>query len=114
MFNGYEQCIQKIDSENEETILIGDFNADWVDVNPTTQTKALKDITNEFQFEQFIDEASRVTESTSSIIDLVLSNKLEIIIRTDVDHKGISDHSLIHVCRKISIPRKKAKIIKTR
>ena len=48
LFNGYEQCIQKMNLENKEIILIGDFNADWFDVNLTTQTKALKDITNKF------------------------------------------------------------------
>ena len=31
-----------------------------------------------------------------------------------VDHLGISDHSLIYVCRKISIPRNEPKIIRSR
>ena len=61
-----------------------------------------------------MDEPSRVTESTSSIIDLVFSNRPEITMRSGVDHMGISDHSLIYVCRKVSIPRKEAKIINTR
>ena len=36
------------------------------------------------------------------------------ITMSDVDHIGISDHSLIYVCRKISIPRNEPKVIRSR
>ena len=39
-----------MDSENKEIILVGDFNADWSNSKMIAQTKALIDITNEFQF----------------------------------------------------------------
>ena len=29
-FDEYEQCIQKMDSENKEIICISDFNCDWL------------------------------------------------------------------------------------
>ena len=75
-----------MDSENKEIILVGDFNADLSNSKITAQTKALIDITNEFQFKQFINEPTRITESTSSTIDLAFSNRPEIIIRYGVDH----------------------------
>ena len=53
---------------------------DWSNSKITAQTKALIDITNEFQFKQFINEPTRITESTSSTIDLAFSNRPEIII----------------------------------
>ena len=31
-----------------------------------------------------------------------------------VDHIGVSDHSLIYVCQKISIPRNEPKVIRSR
>ena len=36
------------------------------------------------------------------------------ITMSGADHIGISDHSLIHVCRKISIPRNEPKVIRSR
>ena len=75
-----------MDSENKEIILVGNFNADWANSKNTAQTKALIDITNEFQFKLFIDEPTRITESTTSTIDPVFSNRPEIIITSGVDH----------------------------
>ena len=36
------------------------------------------------------------------------------ITDSGVIHLGISDHSLVYVCRKVSIPREKPKIVETR
>ena len=49
-----------------------------------------------------------------TLIDLAFSNKPELIIDSGVEHIGISDHSMIYVCRKVSIPRKEPKIVNTR
>ena len=53
-----------------------------------------------YQFEQQIKEPTRVTENTSTLIDLAFTNKAEIIVRAQVHHVGISDHSLICITRK--------------
>ena len=45
---------------------------------------------------------------------MVFSNRPELIVKSSVEHVGISDHSLIFIHRKISIPRKQPKIINTR
>ena len=67
-----------------------------------------------YQFEQMIKEPTRVTAASRTLIDLALCNKPELITMSGVDHLGISDHSLIYVCRKISIPRNEPKIIRSR
>ena len=41
LFKCYEQCIQEMDSENKEIILVGDFNADWSNSKITAQTKMM-------------------------------------------------------------------------
>ena len=61
-----------------------------------------------------IKEPTRVTAASRTLIDLALCNKPELITMSGVDHLGISDHSLIYVCRKISIPRNEPKIIRSR
>ncbi len=107
IFNNYEELVKKMDSENKEVILIGDFNCDWsqiVNNHANSQTKKFVELTKTLQFEQLIKEPTRVTESSKTQIDLAFTNKPE----------GISDHSLIFIQRKISIQRKAPKIIKTR
>ena len=53
-----------------------------------------------FQLEQLIEEPSRIAKNTWSQIDLVFSNRPEIIVKSGVEHIGISDHSLIYIHRK--------------
>ena len=115
MHRGYRK--RKVDSENMEVILIGDFNCDWSQIankNANSQTKKLVELTKTLQFEQLIKEPTRVTEISKTQIDLAFTNKPEIVFNSGVDHIGISDHSLIFIQRKISIQRKAPKIIKTR
>ena len=109
----YEILMQMMDHENKEIICIGDFNCDWLSPEKS-ETKKLSELANMFQLEQFIKEPTRITCQTRTLIDLVFSNRPETIIKSGVDHVGMSDHSLIYVHRKISIPRKQPKIINTR
>ena len=74
----------------------------------------LKDVMELYQFEQQIKEPTRVTENTSTLIDLAFTNKAEIIVRAQVHRVGISDHSLICITRKLSILRGEPKMINTR
>ena len=67
-----------------------------------------------YQFEQMIKEPTRVMAIFRTLIDRAFCNKPEIITMSAVDHIGISDHSLIYVCRKISIPRNEPKVIRLR
>jgi hypothetical protein len=55
IFNNYEELVKKMDSENMEVILIGDFNGDWsqfANKNDNSQTKKLVEPTKTLQFEQ--------------------------------------------------------------
>ena len=112
-FNDYEQCLQKMDYENKEIICIGDFNCDYLQPDKK-ETKRLTYLAKMFQLEQLIEEPTRITRNTQSQIDLVFSNRSEIIVKSGVEHIGISDHSLIYIHRKISVPHKQPKIINTR
>jgi hypothetical protein len=62
-----------------------------------------------------IDKPSRTTNYSQTLIDLILT-KIEDnkTIDCGVIELGISDHSLVYICRKISIPKGKPKLIETR
>ena len=59
-------------------------------------------------------QPTRITDHSETIIDLVFTNKPELVTNFGVIHIGISDHSLIFLQRKISVPRSEPKLINKR
>ena len=87
LFNSYEELVKNMDSEGNEIILIGDFKCDWSLEKDklNSQTNKLVDLANLFQLEQFIKQPTRITQTTRTIIDLVFSNRLEIVLASGVE-----------------------------
>ena len=49
-----------------------------------------------FGLKQVITEPTRITPSSSSLIDLIFTNQPDLVSFSGVSHVGISDHSLIY------------------
>ena len=80
--------------------ILGDLNCDLINPVPDSATKKIKLLYELYQFTQLIDKATRVTITTSSLIDHMVTNTPEKISCVGVIHTGISDHSLIFAIRK--------------
>ncbi|CAB4014189.1 Hypothetical predicted protein, partial [Paramuricea clavata] len=52
-----------------------------------------------------MNEPTRVTPTSASLIDLILTNKPENISLSGIVHLGISAHSLIFAIRKLTLPK---------
>ena len=63
---------------------------------------------------QLINESMRITETSSSLIDLCLTNSISTVVDSGVIHLSISDHSLIYMVRKAHYVRSGARTIKIR
>ena len=50
-----------------------------------------------YQLTQVINEPTRVTKSTKSILDVCITSSPDKIIQSGVVHLAISDHSLIYM-----------------
>ena len=87
----------KVSSENKDTILTGDFNINYQKVDNNGE---LKSIFSPFQLKQIIKTATRVTDKTESLIDLVFTNVPFNITMNDVYVLSFSDHDLIGFNRK--------------
>ncbi len=74
-----------------------------------TPTNKLNSLYELYQLSQLIDEPTRITMTTSSLIDHIITNTPEKISHSGVIHTGISDHSLVFAIRKIQIIQKKEK-----
>ena len=94
-----EKLIQQVDNKNEEFYLLGDLNL--LD-SSLSNVKTLQEITQLYQLTQVINEPTRVTKSTKSILDVCITSSPDKIIPSGVVHLGISDHSLVYATRKLN------------
>ena len=89
-WNLISDSIDKANNDQKKFFVLGDFNTDWLD-NPS---RHLLDIVNLFQLRQLIDSPTRTTETTSSCLDLVLTQSYNIVKNTKVLSAFCSDHSV--------------------
>ena len=112
LFEKNEILFQNVENDRKEVIIVGDLNCDLISVS--NYTKRLNDLLNVFQMTQLIKEPTRITNTSATLIDVAIVSKPENICRSGVLHIGISDHSLIYVCKKISFAKKDIKTVNTR
>ena len=80
--------------------LLGDFNIRLLHKASSLCTKYIS-FMRLFNFNQLISEATRVTSSSSTLIDNILSNTSEKICQFGTVNLGLSDHCLIYATMKV-------------
>ena len=93
---------------HSEFLVLGDFNCNMLQRLP--QTTKLKSILVQHQMSQLIRDPTRISETSSSLLDLLATTHPEKILDTGVHHLSISDHSLVyavHCARSIKKPPRK-------
>ena len=68
-----------------------------------TNFRLLSDIADLYGLHQLINEPTRVTDTASTLIDLIYANYPDKVVCSGVCHVNISDHSLVNAYRKLSI-----------
>ncbi|WP_419611672.1 reverse transcriptase domain-containing protein [Thiolapillus sp.] len=82
--------IRKANNTVLKFIILGDFNTDVFN-NPSQH---LTDILNQHQLYQLINSPTRITETTSSCLDLIITQSPQLVTRTEVLPAICSDHSV--------------------
>ena len=95
-----------INIEEKEVMILGDFNVNFLAKNNHAEFKAILNIHG---FKQIIKKPTRVTCTTKSLIDIILSNKPEFVKLSDVIPLSIGNHDLIGCVRKINHIKFKSK-----
>ena len=115
-FDHLENLIKAADNENKKLYILGDLNCNMLKTNDDSNipTKKIKSLYELYQLTQLIDEATRITPTTTSLIDHIVTNMPEKISDSGVIHTGISDHSLVFAIRKISIVTKQENTLEIR
>lgn len=90
-------------SEGKELILLGDFNCD---VGGRHHLQAgLADLAIELNLSQLIAEPTRVTETSSTTIDLLFSTNASQFVQSDCVHTSLSNHHMIYGVLKAKVTR---------
>lgn len=95
----FEEWIEKNNTEEKQHVICGDFN---IDISNNTNKKYYKDklqkTINENGMKQKINEYTRVTKNTKTLIDLLITNAEEIEGKT-INEDNISDHTTINIIK---------------
>ena len=101
-----EKVLSCLDKEDKELILLGDTNCDLipkcVEQPIDNETKHLFSLYELFNFEQLINEPTRVTLNTSTIIDHIATTCARNILKSGVHEISLSDHFLVYCIRKFN------------
>ncbi|MEN8446458.1 MAG: endonuclease/exonuclease/phosphatase family protein, partial [Cyanobacteria bacterium J06555_13] len=94
-----EKVLSFLDKENKEIILLGDTNCDLTQKPPEqtryNDSKHMLDLYELFSFKQLIEEPTRVTSTTSTLIDHIATTCARNIVRSGVHEISMSDHFMV-------------------
>ena len=93
----FEEFIDKVIGENKEYILMGDFNKKLLNVDTNIEWG---NFTTSLGLTQLIDEPTRVTTESQTLIDLIYTNTEENIQSVAVNNICLSDHFGVFRTRK--------------
>ena len=120
-FENFHGVLEKAWLKTDSIFVLGDLNCCMLEAqnNPgstliTSKTKNLLRLFEDFNMQNVIAEPTRITYTTKSLIDLIVTTKVDVVRCTGVMPLGISDHCLVYATLKLGSKRPPPKIIRTR
>ena len=98
-------------AENKEIIVTGDINCDYLKRNDNL---SLKEIFSSNGFSQLVSMATRITEHSKTLIDIIQSTHPRTIATVEVIPAELSDHDMIGCVRNLNHHKFSSKLIKCR
>ena len=86
-FESFECIIQTYDQESKELMLIGDLNCNYL-CKSDPNLSLVKSISDTYHLFQIINEPTRVTQTSSTLIDVIITNMPDRIVSSGVCHLG--------------------------
>ncbi|KAI8512623.1 hypothetical protein Bbelb_092620 [Branchiostoma belcheri] len=111
-FSLFKESMDKASDTNLETTILGDLNCNLlIDKGPAEDLNFLCDL---YDLTNLIKEPTRVTEQSSSLIDVILTSNSCKYSNSGVYKGGLSDHHLIYTHRGLKQPKPSPKWISAR
>ena len=115
IYAAIQENLMSVTSKYDHCILMGDMNIDHLKPDLPAYKFFTSYVSDPFAFTQIIDEPTRITATSSTLIDLMLtSNPENVKAHGVVDTPGISDHCLIFLAYSIKKPKFRPKMVSKR
>ena len=102
-----QEQLSNIIRENKEIIILGDCNVNF----NNSASNDFKLIINQIGLKQIIKQSTRITRTSLTHIDLIMTNRPSNISKACVVASSLSDHDIIACNRKINAHKLEPKII---
>ena len=93
--------------------ILGDINCNLLQPD-LPESLALSTFCSTYNLEQFISSATRTTESTMSLIDVILVSNSNYVVKSSVLNSSISDHDLVYIILRLKRDRNSAAFVSKR
>lgn len=90
----FEDILEEVCEENCDIVIAGDFNIDWN--RDEFYKEKMENIIKDNGLKQIINENTRITKNTQTLIDYVITNSKKITAKTNIKRK-IADHETIDI-----------------
>jgi hypothetical protein len=106
VFHDVFDSLVYIFNKYEEPVLTGDFNVNFLNPESSNFKLLCDSIIEPFNLTQIVDQPTRITETSSTLIDLMLvKNPDKVICHGNCAVPGVSDHNLIFMAYNIKRPK---------
>ena len=110
-YDNLHKLIEPLCIKRNNITLLGDFNSDLLfrgkSIDESYLGRKLLNVLNNYGLKNAIKNPTRITENTSTIIDLIITSDTSKIIASGCYDTGISDHNIVYSV--INLKRKKSK-----
>ena len=107
----FDKMLSNVTSTKMEVILMGDCNVNFIKGANKCNFKSTLSL---YGFEQLVKRATRITNESSTLIDIIATNKPSVLKSTDVIPTSLSDHDMVGCVRKLNHINFAPKVIKCR
>ena len=113
-FNTLSTTLERAWLKSTDIFLLGDLNCDYNDSSNSAYGTKLQSIFDAFNMQNIITVPTRTTIESSTLIDLIVTTRRDLVSSTGVFPLGISDHDLIYASLRLRHKRPPPRLIKIR
>ena len=100
-FDYLSEIFKDMCSRNKPLIILGDINDDLLNPNAKLNT-----IVNRLGLESCIKKPTRITETSASLLDVIITSRISSIMESGVLPCSIADHELIYAIVNVGKPKR--------
>ena len=113
-FTVFPKLLENVWLKFSNIVLLGDFNTNLLQNergDTSYEGKKMEGILVQFNLKNVIEGPTRITSHSKTLIDLIVTNRKDLVKQKGSCPLGISDHDMIYATLSASIPRDPPKII---